>query len=67
MTFYVIEFQTNNGTGSAIVNTYNSESTARQKYHQIMAAASVSAVEKHGAIILTEDLFKVLGEIAPRG
>ena len=66
MVFYVIEFQTSNGAGAAIVNTYTDEKIARQKYHTVMAAASVSDVEKHGAIILTEDLFRVLGEIAPK-
>lgn len=66
MVFYVIEFQTVGETGSCLVNTYTNEQQARQKYHEIMAAASVSNVPKHGAMIVTEDLFAVLSEIAPK-
>ena len=66
MVWYVVEFQTNEGQGSAIVTAYTNEQTARQAYYQVMAAASVSQVKKHGALLVTEDLFKVLGEIAPK-
>ena len=64
--FYVIEFQTSGSSGSAIVNTYTDIQVARQRYYTIMAAASVSDVPKHGAMLLTDDLFKVMGEIAPK-
>lgn len=66
MTFFVIETQTNAGVGSAIVTTYTDEKLARQKYHEVMSAASVSSVEKHGCVVLTEDLFQVECEVAPR-
>ena len=66
MVYYVVETQTSDGVGAAIVNTYTDEQQARQAWHTIMAAASVSSVKKHGAILLTEDLYKMAGEIAPR-
>lgn len=66
MTYYVIEMQSYAGQGAALVDTFQDEQHAREKYHLIMSAASVSNVPKHAAIILTEDLFKVIGEVAPR-
>ena len=66
MVYYVIEFQTNAGVGSAIVTTYSNEQQARSKYHEIMAAASISNIQKHGAMIVTEDLFKLMAELAPK-
>ena len=56
MTYYVIEFQTGD-TGAAIPLAYTDRNLALQKFHEIMAYASVSSVPKHGAIIITEDLF----------
>lgn len=66
MVYYVIEFQTTDGVGAAIVNTYTNEAAARAKYHEVMAAASISTVAKHGAMIVTEDLFKLMAELAPK-
>ena len=56
MVYYVIEFQTGD-TGSVIPVAYTDRSLAFQKYHQIMSAASVSDVPKHGAMVITEDLY----------
>ena len=64
--YYVIEMQTNDGSGSAIVNTYTDLQLAYQKYYQIMSAAAVSEIPTHAAIILSGDLFKVAGAVAPR-
>ena len=66
MVYYVIEFQTRDGIGNAIVTAYTNEQSARAKYHEIMAAASTSNVPKHGAMIVTEDLFKLMAELAPK-
>ena len=56
MIYYVIEFQTG-GSGSALPISYTDRALAFQKYHQIMAAASISDVPKHGAMVITEDLY----------
>lgn len=61
--FYVIEFQTNAGTGSVIPFTFSSRNEAEAKYHDILTYASVSSVDKHGAMIFTEDGFILKSEI----
>lgn len=57
--FFVIETQVNNGTGSALVTTYEDRNQAESKFHQILQYAAVSEVEKHGAVILTDDCIQV--------
>lgn len=52
--YIVIELQTNNGKTANIVNAYDDLYTAFNKYHSILAAAAVSTVEVHTALILTE-------------
>lgn len=52
--YIVIEMQTTNGTTATITNAYADKNTAYQKYHTILAAAAVSSVEIHTAIILSE-------------
>lgn len=52
--YIVIELQTNNGKTANIVNTYADLNTAYQKFHTILAAAAVSSVEVHTAVILNE-------------
>lgn len=54
--FIVIEIQTNaDGTVGTIVNSYASQPQAESKYHTILAAAALSAVPVHAAVILTND------------
>ena len=52
--FIVIELQTNNGKTANIVNAYDDLNTAFNKYHSILAAAAVSTVEVHTAVIINE-------------
>ena len=56
MTYIVIEIQTSGGT-TAIVPPipYADRLQAEAKYHQILAAAAVSSVEEHTAVLLTQD------------
>ena len=65
MIYYVIEFQSG-ATGAAIVNTYTNRDDAEEKYHEIMKYASKSGIPKHGAMIITEDLFALKGELGYR-
>ena len=51
--YIVIELQTNETT-AAITTVYNDLNTARQQYHTILAAAAVSKVPVHAAVILSE-------------
>ena len=65
--FYVLEFQTNNETGAIIPMAYADKPSAWEKYYDILRYASkVSTVEKHGAMIITSDLFVVATKLAER-
>ena len=59
--FIVMEIQTST-TVATIVNSYADRNTAEQKYHQILAAAAVSDVPKHGAVMLTDEGVRLKGE-----
>lgn len=51
--YIVIEMQTNEkGMTSVIPVAYEDLNLARQKYHTILAAAAVSTLPVHGAVIL---------------
>lgn len=52
--FIVIEIQTSDNVAT-IVNSYDNRPQAESKYHQILTAAAVSTVPKHGAIMLTDE------------
>ena len=62
MTYIVIELQTNGGTTANIVTTYNTREEAESKFHTILAAAAVSNVEIHAAVILAPDGFQIAHE-----
>ena len=56
MTYIVLEIQTNDGV-TAIVPpfAYTDRNAAESKFHTVLAAAAVSAVEEHAAVLLTSD------------
>ena len=60
---YVLEFQTNGNSGSVIPTAYTEQSDAETKYHDILKFAAKSAVEKHGAMIITDDMFETKHEL----
>lgn len=64
MIYYVLEFQSGT-SGAALCTTYTDKAAAESAYHTILAAAAQSAVPKHGAMIVTEDLFAVKKELYP--
>ena len=54
--FLVIEIQTaQDGTIASIVNQREDINHAESTFHQILAAAALSSVYKHGAVILTDE------------
>jgi hypothetical protein len=53
--YIVIEIQTTTENVSTIVNSYPERAQAESKYHQILFAAAVSSVPKHGAVMLTDE------------
>ena len=53
--YIVIELQTiNESTVANIVNAYAEQKVAEQKYHTILAAAAVSSLPCHAAVMLDE-------------
>ena len=58
--YYVIELQTNGGQTAHLVSSYSTREDAESKYHTVLAAAAVSAVEKHAATIITEEGFQLM-------
>ena len=54
MKYLVIELQTNaEGEVSNIVTAHDSKLDAEAKYHTVLAAAAVSSVVQHGAVMIT--------------
>lgn len=52
--FIVIEFQVTDKIAT-IVNDYSDRLQAESKYHQILTAAAISDVPKHGAVLLNDE------------
>lgn len=59
MNYIVVEFQTTEGASSlepdttAVLTTVHSDrSEAEQKYHTVLAAAAVSGLKYHGALLM---------------
>lgn len=56
MKYIVIELQTNaDSTVGNIVNTYSSREEADARYHTILAAAAISEVPVHAAVLMTSN------------
>lgn len=59
--FVVIELQkSENGAVSNIVTEHSTQAEAESKYHAILAAAAVSNVPVHSAIIVSEEGFPLM-------
>ena len=58
-TYFVVETQSGE-TSAALVTTFQDLSQAKQKYYQVMSAAAVSNVPKHGCMILTDNMFVIM-------
>lgn len=52
--YIVIELQTNGTTTATLTYAYTDKHLAYQQYHTILAAAAVSSVEVHTALIMNE-------------
>lgn len=56
MKYLVIEIQkSNNGQVSQIVTSHAERAEAEQKYHTVLAYASVSTCDVHSAVMLTDE------------
>lgn len=52
--YIVIEMQTNGTTTAVLNNAFTDRNLALQKYYTVLAAAAVSQVEVHTAILVDE-------------
>ena len=55
MKYLVIEIQNNGGTVSNICTAYATKNAAEAAYHTILAAAAVSSVDVHTAVMIDEE------------
>ena len=56
MSYVVLEIQKyTNGQIGTLVNTYETLNQAYQKYHTILAAAAVSDLPTHAAVIISDE------------
>lgn len=55
--YYVIEFQTSGNGGAVIPFAFENQADAEAKYHELLAVAAKSSVEKHGVALATDDVF----------
>ena len=60
--FVVIEIQKNGENASPITNLYTDKEAAYSKYHTILAAAAISEIQEHSAILVSEEGNYVLHE-----
>lgn len=59
--FIVIELQKGkNGSVANIVTEHSTQAEAESKYHAILAAAAVSDVPVHSAVIVSEEGFPIM-------
>ena len=67
MVYYVLEFQTNDGTGAVIPYAFNNIDDAEEKYHQILMYAAKSSIKKHGAMLCDDDMSRIKSEMYYHG
>lgn len=61
--FVVLELQrTGENTLGTIISTHETRNEAEQKYHQVLAAAAVSNIDIHSAVMLSETGQRIKGE-----
>lgn len=53
--YIIIELQTTDGQTANIVSTRNTKDEAMSTYHSILAAAAISQVEYHTAVVMDEE------------
>ena len=60
--FVVTEIQKNGENASPITTLYTDKEAAYNKYHTILAAAAISEIPEHSAILVSEEGSYVLHE-----
>ena len=55
MKYLVIELQKTGDDVASIINKHDDFNQAQSTYHQVLAAAAISSVEVHSAIIMSDE------------
>lgn len=63
MPYLVLELQSSGPTITHLATSYTDEREARSKFHQILAAAELSQVPTHTAMVVDEDGFVLAHEV----
>lgn len=54
MKYIVMEIQVNGDSVGVITNSFTDRNQAESSYHTILAAAAISTIERHTAVMLTD-------------
>lgn len=65
--FYVIELQTNGSEGNYLVTAKETRDEAMSTYHSVLAAAAVSAIERHACIVIDDRGTRIANECYEHG
>ena len=61
--YYIFEIQKQlDGTCAHLLTTAETENEAKSKFHQVMAAAAISSVPIHTAVVLTDEGVPIMRE-----
>ena len=60
--FVVIEIQKNGENASPITTLFDNKEAAYSEYHMILAAAAISNIQEHSAILVSEEGNYILHE-----
>lgn len=55
MNYIVIELQTTAGSTTHIVTAHSTRESAEAQFHTVLAAAAVSSVEDHAAVMIAQN------------
>ena len=66
MIYYVTEYQTSETNGATITTAFTDRVEAEARYYQILSAAVLSPVLKHGVSLIDEDMQLIKAELAYR-
>lgn len=66
--YFICEVQTTNNVGTMLPPlTAETIQDAESKYHQILAYAAISSVQKHGAIIFNDECLPIMSQCYKHG
>lgn len=61
--YIIIEIQSNGENVSTLVTVKETRNDAESVYHSVLAAAAISSVEKHSAVLLTSEGKHIMSQV----